>query len=131
MNWKHFTLTFISIMLCSAAELAVHSGYYDVAYSKLLTVITVLQFSISPMLAVLFSGALGLHWQARKASWFFFLSFIIEVGCAPFGLIFYFNKDGYFRGDYFVIYELLYIIGMLYLAVSLIIVEKNSSTGIR
>ena len=120
-----FTLTFLSIIICSDAELAVHCGYYDIAFAGLLTVVTVIQFSISPLLAVLFSGALGLHRQSRIASLFFIPSLLIEVLCAPFGLIFYFSDKGYSRGEYFVIYEILYIISLLYLAVSLIIVGKK------
>ena len=117
-----FLLTFVSIMICSCAELAVHCGYYDPTFSGLLTVVTVIQFSVAPMLAVLFSGALGLHSQARKASLFFIPSLITEICCAPFGLVFTFDQNGYSRGEFFIIYEMMYIISLLYLAVSLIIV---------
>ena len=117
-----FTLTFISVMVCSGAELAVHCGYYAPAYSGLLTVVTVIQFSISPLLAVLFSGALGLHRQAKAASWFLTVSALTEILCAPFGAVFYFDQNGYSRGEFFIIYEIMYIISLLYLAVSLIIV---------
>ncbi len=120
-----FTLTFISVMICSGGELAAHCGYYDPAFAPLLTSITVIQFSVAPMLAVLFSGALGLHRQARKASWFTIVSFIIQISCAPFGYIFFFDQNGYSRGQYFIIYEILYIISMLYLAISLIIVGNK------
>lgn len=122
-NW--FSLTFISIMVCSSAELAVHCGYYDPAFAPLLTVVTVIQFSVSPMLAVLFSGALGLHRQSKIASWFSIVSILIQVICAPFGYIFYFDQNGYSRGDFFIIYEILYIISLLYLVVSLVIVGKK------
>ncbi len=122
---KWFTITFLSIMICAGSELAVHCGYYKPSFAGLLTVITVIQFSIAPMLAVLFSGALGLHRQARKASWFFFFSLLVEVVCAPSGLIFYFNEDGYFRGEYFFIYEILYTVGLVYLAISLVIVGRK------
>lgn len=117
-----YVLTFLSIIICSFAELLVHSGYYNPSYAGILTVITVIQFSIAPMLAVLFSGALGLNHQAKIGSIFFVISLIIEVVCAPFGYIFYFNNQGYFRGEFFYIYEILYAIGMLYLVISLIIV---------
>ncbi|MBR0303719.1 MAG: hypothetical protein IJQ80_07700 [Clostridia bacterium] len=53
-----FILTFISIMLCTGAEFIVHCGWYDPRYAVPLTVITVLQFSTAPVLAVFFSGAL-------------------------------------------------------------------------
>lgn len=120
-----FTLTFVSVMICSASELAVHCGYYDSSYAVLLTIITVFQFSLSPLLAVLFSGALGLHQQARRASWFLIPSFLIQAGCAPFGYIFYFDQNGYSRGNFFIIYEIMYLISMLYLAVSLFLVGKR------
>lgn len=120
-----FTLTFLSVIICSGGELAVHCGYYDLALAGILTVITVIQFSIAPMLAVLFSGALGLHKQAARASWCFFISLLIQVCCAPSGAIFYFDSNGYSRGQYFIIYEVFYIISMLYLTISLIIVGKK------
>lgn len=120
-----FTCTFVAVMACSAAELAVHCGYYNPAYAALLTILTVLQFTVSPMLAVLFSGALGLHSQAKMASRFMILSLIIEMVCAPLGLIFYFDPEGYHRGDYFFVYEILYVIGMIYLIVSLIVVGRK------
>jgi len=120
-----FELTFFSIMLCSLAELTVHSGYYAPAYAGVLTVLTVIQFSLSPMLAVLFSGALGLHAQAKKASWLLLPNVLIEAVCMPFGWIFYFDSTGYHRGRYFMIYEVVYAVGMLYLIVSLILVGRR------
>ncbi len=120
-----FLLTFLSVIICSGGELAVHCGYYDPAFAGILTVITVIQFSIAPMLAVLFSGALGLHRQAMRASWCTILSLLIQICCAPFGAIFFFDSNGYSRGQYFIIYEIFYIISMLYLTVSLIIVGKK------
>jgi hypothetical protein len=122
-NW--FALTFINILICSLAEFMVHCGYYDPAYSSFLTAVTVIQFSISPMLAVLFSGALGLHKQSKIASLFFLVTLAVEVCAAPTGAIFYFDENGYARGDYFAIYELIYIISLLYLAISLIIVGRR------
>ena len=120
-----FTLTFLGVMVCSASELAVHCGYYRPAYALPLTVLTVIQFSLSPILAVLFSGALGLHEQARKASWFLLLSVVVEVACAPSGLIFRFDADGYHRSSFFFLYEILYMVAMLYLFASLVLVGRN------
>lgn len=77
------------------------------------------------MLAVLFSGALGLHSLAKKACLFIIPSLLTEICCAPSGLIFYFDNNGYSRGEFFVIYELMYLISMIYLAVSLIIVGRR------
>lgn len=120
-----FMLTFLAIMICAGAEFSVHCGIYIPAFRPLLTVLTVIQFSLAPMLAVLFSGALGLHRLARKATWGLVATAAAELVCAPFGLVFTFNESGYVRGPYFVIYEVFYVVGILYLAVSLLFVGKR------
>ncbi len=120
-----FLLTFTAIMFCAAAEAAVHCGYYNPSFALPLTIITVLQFSIAPMLGVFFSGALGLHSQAAVASRIFALNLIIEVIAAPYGWIFFFNDQGYSRGDLFIIYEAFYFISLLYLLFNMFVVGKR------
>ena len=122
---KWFSLTFASIVVCATAEFAVHCGWYDPAFALPLTVVTVIQFSLSPLLAVFFSGALGLHEQAQKAVRIFALNVLVEIAAAPWGLIFYYNNEGYFRGPYFIIYEVCYALAFLYLIVSMVIVGKR------
>ena len=120
-----FAGTFIAVMFCCLAEYAVHCGYYDKAFKIPLTILTVLQFSTSPVLAMFFSGALGLKKQRTAAFSFFGVSLLTEVICAPFGAIFYFNDTGYFRGDYFWIYEVFYFFSLAYLVVSLAIAGRR------
>ena len=120
-----FILTFAAISFCALAEFAVHCGYYDPAFSGVLTVLTVLQFSIAPCFAMLFAGALGLRHQAKIALVYFGISLLSEVICAPFGWIFYFNDSGYFRSNAFIIYEILYFASLAYLIVVLVIVGKK------
>ena len=120
-----FLLTFQAIMLCAAAEYAVHCGIYDPKYATVLTVITVLQFSIAPMFGVLFAGALGLPRQRRVTISFLCLNLIAEIAAAPFGWIFYFNESGYFRGPYFILYTVFYLFSLVYLLVSLFRVGKR------
>ena len=120
-----YLVTFISIMICTAAEFAVHCGVYDVKFAPVLTVLTVIQFSLAPLLGVMFSGALGLHKQARITSIVFSLNLLVEIAAAPFGKIFYFNNEGYFRGEWFLVYEAFYIVSLVYLIISLIIVGKR------
>lgn len=120
-----YILTFISIIFCTGAEFAVHCGYYKPSFALPLTVITLLQFSVAPVLGVFFSGALGLKHQSTIGIAFFVLNFIIEVACAPFGLIFYFNNEGYFRGDLFFIYGLFYFFSLVYLIVCITLVGKK------
>ena len=119
-----FLLTFAAIFLCSGAEYAVHCGYYDPKYSLLLTIITVLQFSVAPILGVLFTGALGLH-QPKITIGFFVFNLIIEASAAPFGLIFCFGDEGYRRGDFFMVYMITYIFSLVYLLINMIIVAKR------
>ena len=122
-----YILTFVSVMLCSAAEYAVHCGVYNVSFAIPLTVITVLQFSVAPLLGILFTGALGLHHQGKIAGVFFAISFIVEVVAAPFKLIFYFDETGYNRGSYFFIYGIFYFASLIYLLIGMIIVGKRFS----
>ena len=120
-----FLLTFLAIMFCAAAEYAVHCGVYDPKYATALTVVTVLQFSTSPMLGVLFSGALGLHNQRKITIAFLGVNLAAETAAAPFGLVFYFNEAGYFRGRYFIIYTAFYFFSLAYLLVSLVRIGKR------
>lgn len=120
-----YLLTFLSIMLCAAAEFAVHCGVYDPAFKLPLTVLTVVQFSVVPVLGILFTGALGLPGRETIAKGFFLLSAVTETVCAPFGLVFYFDRSGYFRGQYFIIYEAFYFVSLIYLLISMVSVGKN------
>ena len=120
-----YVLTFVSIMLCAAAEYAVHCGYYVPSMAIPLTVVTVCQFSLAPLLGVFFTGALGMHSQARKASIIFSANLLIEIAAAPFGLIFSFGPEGYSRGEFFIIYEIFYFISLIYLLICMVIVGNR------
>lgn len=120
-----YNLTFLAIIICSIAEFFVHSGYYNEYLAIPLTIITVLQFSIAPLLGVLFIGALGLKYQKKIAFIYLGINLFVEILAAPFGWIFYFNETGYFRGDLFIIYEVFYFISLLYLIVCMIIVGRK------
>ena len=120
-----YLFTFFSVMLCAGAEFAVHCGYYKPSFAIPLSIITVIQFSLAPMLGVFFTGALGLHREARIASVLFSLNAIVEIVLAPFGKIFYFDGAGYHRGDLFIVYEAFYLISLIYLVVSMIVVGRR------
>lgn len=119
-----FAITFLSITFCSVAEFAVHCGYYNANFAIPLTILTILQFSLSPVLAMLFSGALGMKHQGKIAGGFFAANLVVQVICAPFGAIFQFTAEGYMRGSYFLIYEIFYFVGTAYLLVALIFVGR-------
>ena len=120
-----YLATFLAVMLCAGAELAVHGVPYRPPYAIPLTVLTVLQFSTAPLLAVLFAGALGLHRQNRFAVIFYALNLGLEVIAAPFGGVFYFNEAGYFRGPYFFLYEVMYFVSLIYLVWTMVIIGRN------
>lgn len=120
-----YIVTFIAVLFCSCAEYAVHCGRYDPAYAPLLTVITVLQFSVAPSIAVFFSGALGLHRQSKIAILFFIPHALIEMIAAPFGWIFRFDAEGYHRGDAFILYSAFYFLSLIYLMASMFVVGRN------
>ena len=120
-----FIMTFASVMVCSAAEFAVHCGYYKPSWAIPLTIITVIQFSVSPLLAVFFSGALGLHKEAKTAVKFFLANSLFEIVAAPFGWVFRFDADGYHRGKLFIVYIACYFLALFYLMVSMIVVGKR------
>ena len=120
-----FLLTFLAIMLCAAAEYAVHCGAYDPKYAAALTVVTVLQFSVAPMLGILFSGALGLPNQRKITIAFLAINLAFEAVAAPFGWVFYFNEAGYFRGRFFVLYTLFYFFSLVYLLVSMVRIGRQ------
>lgn len=120
-----YILTFVSIIICSSAEYAVHGIAYSPKYSIPLTVVTVIQFSLAPLLGVLFTAALGLKNQGKVAVAVFTLNLLTEVISAPFGWVFRFDEKGYSRGEFFIIYEAMYFISLVYLIVSMIIVGKK------
>ena len=120
-----YLLTFLAILLCSAAEFAVHCGAYDPKFAIPLTILTVLQFSVAPLLGVLFSGALGLPRQTNVAIVYLALNLVVEIAAAPFGLVFHFDADGYHRGAYFFIYGVFYFISLIYLLINMIIVGRR------
>lgn len=120
-----FILTFSAISVCQLAEYAVHCGYYDPNFKVLLTIITVIQFSLAPLLGVLFIGALGLKYQKKIAIIYLGISAFVEILAAPFGWVFYFNQDGYFRGPCFIIYEIFYFASLIYLIICMVIVGKK------
>lgn len=120
-----YLLTFLAIMVCAAMEFAVHGGIYTPSLALPLTVLTVIQFSVAPMLGVLFTGALGLHSRRRTAVTFLVVNLLVETLSAPFGLIFYFDQSGYFRGRFFFLYEAMYVASLIYLIAGMVTVGRN------
>ena len=82
-----YILTFVSIMFSAAAEcIAIQYDARGAAFRIPLTVLTVLQFSLTPFLPVFFAGALGMHREAKFVGVIFSVNVLVEVVSAPFGL---------------------------------------------
>ena len=122
---KWYIFTFASVMICSLAEFAVHCGAYDKVFAIPLTILTVLQFSIAPLLGLFFVSALGIKTNKYAFIGSFAFNLILETIAAIFGWIFYFDIEGYHRGPAFLIYEIEFGVSLAYLLISMIIVGKR------
>ena len=124
---RWYIATFAAVFICGGAEMI--SIWFDgrgPAYALPMTVLTVLQFSVSPLLPVFFVGALGMRRQAGIAASVFSLHVLAEIVSAPFGWIFYCDANGtYFRGGQYIIYEAFFIISLVFLIVCLVIVGRR------
>ena len=124
---RWYLLTFISILVCAAAEaIALYFDAHGAAFALPLTVLTVAQFSLTPMLPVFFVGALGMWRPAIVASTVFCLHAAAEIVSAPFGWIFFYDPVGrYVRGPYYSLYQACFIGSLLFLIVCLVIVGRR------
>ena len=122
-----FIATFVAVSFCALAEFAVHynGNTYNEQFSVPLTILTVLQFSLSPCLAVLFAGALGVKNQNYLGTLFFAMNLLMQLICVPFGWIFKFNAGTYERGPAFIAYIISYFGSLLYMIFVLFIVGKK------
>ena len=123
---RWFIATFSAISFCALAEFCLHNGYSDPRFNVVLTILTILQFSIAPCFAMLFAGALGLKHQLKIVFPWFGLCLIIGIICAPNGWVFYFDSAGdYHRGVAFMLYISTYIASLVYMIVVLFLVGKK------
>ena len=122
-----YLVTFVAIMLCALAEfLAIELNARGSAFRVPLTVITVIQFSITPLLPVFFAGALGLRREAKLVGAAFSFNAVAQIISAPFGWIFYFDETGrYIRGRGYIVYQAFYIVSLIFLIIGLAVVGKR------
>ena len=124
---RWYLFAFISVFFCAGAEfIARQFNACGPSFVLPLTILTVIQFSLSPMLAVFFGGALGLYRPAIAVGTVFCLHALAEIVLAPFGLIFFFDETGkYMRGSYYIFYEVTYFLSMVFLIFSMIVVSRR------
>lgn len=122
-----YLLTFISIMICAAAEyISIKLDARGPSYVLPLVILTVIHFSLAPLVPAFFVGALGLRREATAAGALLSLNVVAEIVSAPFGWIFHYDAKGaYIRGPYYIIYQSFYILGLIVLIVNLFIVGKR------
>ena len=119
---RWYLCTFAAIFLCAGAEcVSVHLDGHGPAFALPLTILDTVQFSFCPLLPALFVGALGMRRQAIVAGTVCCVHALVELVSAPFGWIFYYDSMGnYVRGEYYIIYESVYILSLAFLIVCLI-----------
>lgn len=122
-----YLVTFVAIMLCALAEfLAIELNAQGSAFRIPLTVITVIQFSLTPLLPVFFAGALGMRREAKLVGAALSVNAVAQIISAPFGWIFYFDETGkYIRGKVYIIYQAFYIVSLVFLIIGLAVVGKR------
>ena len=124
---RWYICTFLAVMLCAAAEvLALKFSGYGKIVAVPLSILTAIQFSLTPMLPVFFAGALGMRRMIKVSGILLLIHAGLEILSLFFGWIFYFDDSGtYFRGKLYIIYEAFYIVSLLFLIGSLIMVGKR------
>jgi len=124
---RWYLLMPITILISAAAEaIALCFDARGPAFALPLTVLTMIQFSITPMLPVFFVGALGMWRPAIVASTAFCLHAAGQIVSAPFGWIFYYDALGtYIRGSYYGLYQACFISSLVFLIVCLVIVGRR------
>ena len=122
-----YLITFISVMFTSASEfISLKYGGAGSAFVIPMTVMTAVEFTITPMLPVFFAGALGMHKEAKIAGLLFGLNGIAEFISVFNGWIFYYDETSkYFRGEFYLIYEISYVVSMVFLIVSMFFVGRR------
>ena len=124
---RWYICTFLAVMLCAGAEvLALKFSGHGQGVIVPLSVLTAIQFSVTPMLPVFFAGALGMRRMIKVSGALLLLHAAIELISPFFGWIFYFDENGtYYRGRLYIVYEAFYIVSLLFLIGSLIIVGRR------
>ncbi|MBQ6552762.1 MAG: HD domain-containing protein [Clostridia bacterium] len=124
---RWYICTFLAVMLCAGAEvLALKFSGSGGGVVVPLSILTAVQFSITPMLPVFFAGALGMRRMIKVSGALLLIHAAIELLSLYFGWVFYFDENGtYFRGKYYIIYEAFYIVSLLFLIGSLIMVGRR------
>ena len=122
-----FLMTFLTIMFCAGVEcIAIEFDARGPAWVMPLTILTEMQFVLTPMLPVFFAGALGVHRLAKWAGALLSLNVLAEVIAAPFGWIFYFDPIGtYIRGPYYIVYQSFYILSVVIMVACMVVVARR------
>ena len=117
---RWFVVTFIGIALAMGAELSRSILDKNPISSGLYRFITVIEFSITPLLPVPLSMACGIKKPAKYAGIVLLIHALVEVAMLPTGMIFDVSANGvYERGDLYIIYIISYAISLVYLVFSL------------
>ena len=128
---KFFRITFIMVALGVICEF--FGYYFDIHAMRPLwihSIVTLLEFSIAPLLSVLFARSCGIHKSVKVMSIVMALHIICQIIMLPFGGIFYINSDGlYCRGPFYWIYLAVGGIAFLYIFIIFTYLGKKSHSN--
>ena len=111
-----FIVTFVGISFGATAEFVRTLLEIHPMSSGLYKVVTLLEFSITPIMPVPLSLACGIKKQAHYVGALMMLHAVVEIALMNTGAVFSINENGkYSRGDYYAIYIMAYILSLLYL----------------
>ena len=127
---KFFRITFITLAFGAVCEFW---GYYfdmfGTKYTLFRRIVTVTEFSISPVLTILFAKSCGLRKSIKPMAVFMFLHFLCQVVMQPFGGIFSVDENGrYLRGPFYWIYLVVCAVSFFYLLLVFVYLGKRART---
>ncbi len=114
---KLFRITFITLAVGATCEfLGYYFDVFGTRYTLVRRIVTVIEFSISPVLTILFAKSCGLRKSIKPMAIFMFLHFLCQVLMQPLGGIFSVDENGrYIRGPFYWIYLVVCAVSFFYL----------------
>lgn len=127
---KFFRITFITLAFGAVCEfLGYYFDVFGTKYTLLHRIVTVTEFSVSPVLTILFAKSCGLRKSIKPMSVFMFLHFLCQVAMQPFGGIFSVDENGrYLRGPFYWIYLVVCAVSFFYLLFVFVYLGRRART---
>ena len=114
---KFFRITFLTLAFGTLCEfLGYYFDVYGTRHILFRRIVTVTEFSVSPILTILFAKSCGLRKTIKPMTMFMILHFLCQIAMQPFDGIFGVDNSGrYFRGTFYWIYLVVCAVSFFYL----------------